>query len=200
MKILCIWLATQTKHERLHNRDNDLKLIVATISNDNQLARDDTVLIIKKKCGLKNWMQKYGIWKLWNLDLYIPCFLALQELLEEDIDWWSKFYASLGDYEKCGDYIIQGYDKIMVCAWLTLSYFMGVVITTIRLLLRKLYHLFLRWNCSLLQTYFVIFFGDNAELAFVCLTKGRGFILLLTSKTALHCLFQRILVLKWYCD
>lgn len=39
---------------------------------------------------------------------------AKTELLEEDIDWWSKFYASLGDYEKCGDYIIQGYDKIMV--------------------------------------------------------------------------------------
>lgn len=37
-----------------------------------------------------------------------------QELIEEDIDWWSKFYASLGDYDKCGDYIERGYDKIVV--------------------------------------------------------------------------------------
>lgn len=36
------------------------------------------------------------------------------ELVEEDIDWWSKFYASVGDYDKCGDYIERGYDKLVV--------------------------------------------------------------------------------------
>ncbi|XP_015759463.1 PREDICTED: dysferlin-like [Acropora digitifera] len=36
------------------------------------------------------------------------------EQVEEDIDWWSKFYASLGDYDKCGDYMNRGYDKLMV--------------------------------------------------------------------------------------
>lgn len=36
------------------------------------------------------------------------------ELVEEDIDWWSKYYASLSDYDKCGDYIERGYDKIIV--------------------------------------------------------------------------------------
>lgn len=44
-----------------------------------------------------------------------------QEQLEEDVDWWSKFYASLEDYDKCGDYISRGYDKLMVwsnLAWL----------------------------------------------------------------------------------
>ena len=37
-----------------------------------------------------------------------------QELVEEDIDWWSKYYASIGDYDKSGDYIERGYDKIIV--------------------------------------------------------------------------------------
>ena len=37
-----------------------------------------------------------------------------QELIEEDIDWWSKFYASIGDYDKSGDYIERGYDKMIV--------------------------------------------------------------------------------------
>lgn len=36
------------------------------------------------------------------------------ELIEEDIDWWSKYYASIGDYDKSGDYIERGYDKLIV--------------------------------------------------------------------------------------
>ena len=48
------------------------------------------------------------------LKLEIFVFSSEQELIEEDIDWWSKFYASVGDYDKCGDYIERGYDKIIV--------------------------------------------------------------------------------------
>lgn len=36
------------------------------------------------------------------------------ELIEEDIDWWSKYYTSIGDYDKSGDYIERGYDKLIV--------------------------------------------------------------------------------------
>ncbi|KAL3317881.1 hypothetical protein Ciccas_003458 [Cichlidogyrus casuarinus] len=32
--------------------------------------------------------------------------------LDEDIDWWSKFYASLGEYGKCRKYMDLGYDKL----------------------------------------------------------------------------------------
>jgi len=34
--------------------------------------------------------------------------------MEVDIDWWSKYYASKEDYDKCGDYIEKGYDKFVV--------------------------------------------------------------------------------------
>jgi hypothetical protein len=37
-----------------------------------------------------------------------------EEVVEEDIDWWSKFYASIGEMEKAGQYLDKGYDKIMV--------------------------------------------------------------------------------------
>jgi len=40
--------------------------------------------------------------------------LILQQLIEEDIDWWCKFYASLGDAKKCGTYLAKGYDKLVV--------------------------------------------------------------------------------------
>lgn len=36
----------------------------------------------------------------------------LQE--KETIDWWSKFYASVGEHEKCGPYIQKGYDTLKV--------------------------------------------------------------------------------------
>jgi hypothetical protein len=41
---------------------------------------------------------------------------------EEDIDWWSKFYASTGDMRKCGNYLNKGYEKITVCLTLGIVY------------------------------------------------------------------------------
>lgn len=38
--------------------------------------------------------------------------LNLQE--KETVDWWSKFYASVGDQERCGPYLKKGYDTLKV--------------------------------------------------------------------------------------
>ncbi|XP_037400131.1 myoferlin isoform X3 [Pygocentrus nattereri] len=37
-----------------------------------------------------------------------------QEKETETIDWWSKFYASIGEHEKCGPYLQKGYDTLKV--------------------------------------------------------------------------------------
>ncbi|XP_039857543.1 myoferlin [Simochromis diagramma] len=37
-----------------------------------------------------------------------------EEKEEEAVDWWSKFYASTGEQEKCGPYLKKGYDKLQV--------------------------------------------------------------------------------------
>ncbi|XP_017273940.1 myoferlin-like isoform X1 [Kryptolebias marmoratus] len=38
----------------------------------------------------------------------------LAEKEKETVDWWSKFYASVGDQEKCGPYLKKGYDTLRV--------------------------------------------------------------------------------------
>ncbi|KAK3573905.1 hypothetical protein QTP86_033047 [Hemibagrus guttatus] len=36
------------------------------------------------------------------------------EKVDEAVDWWSKFYASLGEHEKCGPYLQKGYSTLTV--------------------------------------------------------------------------------------
>ncbi|KAM5141597.1 myoferlin isoform 3-T3 [Mantella aurantiaca] len=38
----------------------------------------------------------------------------LQEKEEEIVDWWSKYYSSVGEHEKCGQYLQKGYDGLKV--------------------------------------------------------------------------------------
>lgn len=42
----------------------------------------------------------------------ISFFLPTQE--EEFIDWWSKFFASIGEREKCGSYLEKDFDTLKV--------------------------------------------------------------------------------------
>jgi len=32
-----------------------------------------------------------------------------------ELDWWSKYYASTGDRDKCMNYLEQGYDTLQAC-------------------------------------------------------------------------------------
>ncbi|XP_062859429.1 myoferlin [Trichomycterus rosablanca] len=48
------------------------------------------------------------------VDKMAPSVPLRQEKEKETIDWWSKFYASVGDHEKCGPYLQKGYDTLKV--------------------------------------------------------------------------------------
>lgn len=52
------------------------------------------------------------------LRLNCSCFFFFQkekeEVTEEFLDWWSKFYASLGDEEKCGEFLNKGFTTMKV--------------------------------------------------------------------------------------
>lgn len=51
-----------------------------------------------------------SITSIMTMKLYI--LLTLQE--KETVDWWSKFYASVGESEKCRPYLDKGYDTLEV--------------------------------------------------------------------------------------
>ncbi|MEE6485663.1 hypothetical protein FKM82_014371 [Ascaphus truei] len=38
----------------------------------------------------------------------------LKEKEEEIVDWWSKYYSSIGEHEKCGQYMQKGYETLKV--------------------------------------------------------------------------------------
>lgn len=40
-----------------------------------------------------------------------------EEVTGEFLDWWSKFYASIGDEEKCGEFLSKGYEKMTVMSY-----------------------------------------------------------------------------------
>uniref|UniRef100_A0A673A550 Myoferlin n=1 Tax=Sphaeramia orbicularis TaxID=375764 RepID=A0A673A550_9TELE len=49
-----------------------------------------------------------------NMEETRPLLEAQVTLEKETVDWWSKFYASTGDQEKCGPYLKKGYDTLKV--------------------------------------------------------------------------------------
>ncbi|XP_035468770.2 myoferlin-like isoform X3 [Scophthalmus maximus] len=50
-----------------------------------------------------------------NMDEKRPLLEAqLEEKEKETVDWWSKFYASTGDQDKCAPYLKKGYDTLKV--------------------------------------------------------------------------------------
>ncbi|CAF1425575.1 unnamed protein product [Adineta ricciae] len=49
-----------------------------------------------------------------NLQEYRSIPLMEEPAVEEDIDWWSKYYASKGDFNKCGSYTQKGYETLTI--------------------------------------------------------------------------------------
>lgn len=53
-----------------------------------------------------------------TISLFVSCFLfqieKKEEIPGESLDWWSKFFASIGDEEKCGEFLNLGYKKMTV--------------------------------------------------------------------------------------
>ena len=49
-----------------------------------------------------------------SLSLCLSLWIRFQPVVEEDIDWWSKYYASKGDFNKCGTYTEKGYETLSV--------------------------------------------------------------------------------------
>jgi len=45
---------------------------------------------------------------------YVTLQVSVHMMTDEGIDWWSKYYASIGETGRCRHYIELGYDKIQV--------------------------------------------------------------------------------------
>lgn len=57
---------------------------------------------------------------------------------KEMVDWWSKFYASIGDQEKCGPYLKKGYDTLTVnwlffCLNMLWCFFLCIIVSCVYL-------------------------------------------------------------------
>lgn len=56
------------------------------------------------------------MWTLYKTFFWPPCspLWPLGQQEEEFMDWWSKFYVSIGEKNKCGTYLERGYDSLKV--------------------------------------------------------------------------------------
>uniref|UniRef100_A0A672H365 Myoferlin like n=1 Tax=Salarias fasciatus TaxID=181472 RepID=A0A672H365_SALFA len=76
-------------------------------------AQGDVVIDIEDRPIMKTEVNKNNTCFPLKHEIHHNC-LTVQE--EEAVDWWSKFYASVGDQEKCGPYLKKGYDTLQVYA------------------------------------------------------------------------------------
>ena len=49
--------------------------------------------------------------------------VSVHMMTDEGIDWWSKYYSSIGETEKCRHYLELGYDKMQVRYTFTVNLF-----------------------------------------------------------------------------
>uniref|UniRef100_H2UZL9 Myoferlin n=1 Tax=Takifugu rubripes TaxID=31033 RepID=H2UZL9_TAKRU len=60
-------------------------------------------------------MYYFGLQYIYSISAAVNKMAAPSPYFEkETVDWWSKFYASIGDKEKCGPYLQKGYDTLKV--------------------------------------------------------------------------------------
>uniref|UniRef100_A0A7N6AWG0 C2 domain-containing protein n=1 Tax=Anabas testudineus TaxID=64144 RepID=A0A7N6AWG0_ANATE len=76
------------------------------INTDVCMSARDVVIDIEKRPIMKTEVNRS------NHISSLTSFIHLRE--EETVDWWSKFYASVGEQEKCGPYLKKGYDTLQV--------------------------------------------------------------------------------------
>jgi myoferlin len=107
----------------LNNSDGSvvLKMNNSDDSDDNTKAKKSTSLGSKMKVLLKS-ANKRRDSRFKRINKAFGTNTGSEmAVIEEDIDWWCKFYASLGEIKKCGSYLKKKYEKITVNVKLNLK-------------------------------------------------------------------------------
>ncbi|CAJ0917287.1 unnamed protein product [Ranitomeya imitator] len=68
--------------------------------------------VLLRRCPVKSFPDEYSCSGN-RICLVQPVVWYLAEE-EEIVDWWSKYYTSVGEHEKCGQYLQKGYDSLKV--------------------------------------------------------------------------------------
>ncbi|XP_044194442.1 myoferlin-like isoform X3 [Thunnus albacares] len=112
---MALMRASPAKHVAINMEENrpllEAQFMYSMSAAVNKMASPPSHFHIEK---VRQYHKIYLLYQVQRIMLAKVKIMQFNHQEKETVDWWSKFYASTGEQEKCGPYLKKGYDTLKV--------------------------------------------------------------------------------------